>query len=393
MKKIFASIALFLFCSMLAFAEKEMPRFEIPTAKSSAMGGTHVAYTDNVFSLLVNPAAMIRVQQFSFFAISPTLLNPQSTFGFINPIRKAVTDQDMSAMGDAADIISKQKGKIAMGMDLREFPLSIAWVANGFGFGIWNRVFVNPNVIGTNIDLNAYGDVILPFGFAFRIINTESHDLDAGFTIKPFARVLLKDRLNIIDLLDEDYDPMDDLSTPMIFGGGIDFGLLYRWDKGFSFGVTFDDVFTRGKAVRDFIGSDKSTYKVPFSLNLGAAYDVKLFRILGFTAAFDWRDFINIFEQDNYLKRNSFLNMGAGIQISFFDLFKLRLGMNECLPAIGLGIDGGPIEFGLAYYGKELGLEPGQLPVAAVDLTFAIRPNAKKRDWPWTKAIFGSGGN
>ena len=76
----FFTIAL-LFCAAMAFAEPtEMPRFEIPTARSNSMGGHHVAYTDNVFSLLVNPAAMMRVQQKSFFALSPTLLSPQATF-------------------------------------------------------------------------------------------------------------------------------------------------------------------------------------------------------------------------------------------------------------------------------------------------------------------------
>jgi hypothetical protein len=59
--------------------------------------------------------------------------------------------------------------------------------------------------------------------------------------------------------------------------------------------------------------------------------------------------------------------------------------MNEMLPAFGFGFDFGSFEIDVAYYGKELGLEPGQMPTAALDLTFAIRLGAKERHWPWAK--------
>ncbi|MCL2319307.1 MAG: hypothetical protein FWC45_04425, partial [Treponema sp.] len=41
-------------------ADVPMPPVTMPTAASNGFGGHHVAYTDNVFSLLVNPAAMIQ---------------------------------------------------------------------------------------------------------------------------------------------------------------------------------------------------------------------------------------------------------------------------------------------------------------------------------------------
>jgi hypothetical protein len=67
------------------------------------------------------------------------------------------------------------------------------------------------------------------------------------------------------------------------------------------------------------------------------------------------------------------------------NMFKFRVGLSDSLPAIGFGIDVGTFEFSIAYYGKELGYEPGQLPVAALDLTLTFRPEAKKRVWPWTR--------
>jgi hypothetical protein len=371
-------------CGALVFAQEPMPRFEITTARSNGLGGHHVAYTDNVFALLVNPAAIMRVEQRSFFAISPTLFSPQSTFSLIS----TVTDMaggDTSALGEAMDVLSKNKGKIPLGFDLREFPLSIAWVADGFGFGLWDRIFVNPSIVGTNVMVDVYADVILPVGFAFKILDTEAHSVDAGVTVKGFARAWAHDYTTIPKLMDEASDFADDISVPVIAGGGVDLGLLYRWNVGLSAGLTFDDVFTRGVVVKEIIGSDDNTYYVPFTMNFGVAYDLSLGKYLNFALAFDYRDIVNLFEQDDYSKRNALLGMGAGFQVGFFKILKLRVGINEMLPAAGVGFDLGAFKIDAAYYGKEFGLEPGQRSAAALDLTLAIRPGAKKRDWPWTR--------
>ncbi|MDR0584671.1 MAG: hypothetical protein LBG57_10045 [Treponema sp.] len=398
MKKI-AALILSL-CTVGVFAEDvAMPRFAMPTARDSGMGGTHVAYTDNVFSLLVNPAAMMRVRQRSFFAISPTLYSPQSTFGLIDAIDGLVSRGDLGSLGGAADIFSRQNGKISMGFDLKEFPLSIAWVADGFGFGLWNRVFVNSNIIGLRFNFDVYADVLLPVGFAVKVLDVNGHAIDAGLTVKPFARVRAYEKINLLGLLGTDSDLS--ITAPLIIGAGFDLGLLYRWDTGLSAGLTLDDIVTRGAVAANFYGSDNNTYFVPFSMNLGLAYDFKLGQIwknapgflakTGVSFAADWRDLTNIFQQDDYSRRNAILDLGLGTQLSLGGLVNLRLGLNEMLPAVGLGLDLGPFEIDTAYYGKELGLEPGRLSTAALDLTFAIRPEAKKRNWPWARrALIGS---
>ncbi|MDR0599365.1 MAG: hypothetical protein LBG84_04695 [Treponema sp.] len=392
------TICLILLCAAAAFADEKvaMPRLEIPTARSAGMGGAHVAYTDNVFGLLINPSAIMRVNQRSAFAISPTLLNPQSTFQLIKPVRGAVSG-DVGRIGDAMDILSKKHGKVPLGLDLREFPLSIAWVANGLGFGLWDRVFVNPNIIGTTVEMNVYGDVMLPVGFAVKVLDAEHHKVDAGIVIKPFVRIKTTGaEVQITELMDNSFDFMDHFSVPVILGAGVDMGLTYRWTEGFTAGITFADIFTRGKVVGNIAGEDTNSYYIPFSLNLGAAYDFKIGKFwadaprfvadMGIAVMADWHDFVNIFQQDDYLKRNAKLNFSAGLQVSMFnDIFMVRAGMNEMLPAVGLGMDLGTFEVNLAYYGKELGLEPGQLSAAALDLTIAFRPDAKKRDWPWNK--------
>ena len=369
------------------FADKvEMLPLSMPTAASDGFGGPHIAYTDNVFSLLVNPAAMIRVQQRSFFTLAPTIYNPQNTIGLGNSIL-TLAQGDTSALGDAASILSKQKGKIVLGAELREFPLSFGWVANGFGFGLWNRSYTNLNIVGTNVEANVYEDVMLPIGFAFKILNAERHSIDAGITLKPFARVMATDQADISDLMGNSTDFLDTINIPVIAGGSFDVGLLYRWAGGFSAGFTFNDIYSRGVVVTNLNDkyTDTNSYYFPFTMNLGLAYEFKLFNFMGFALAADWRDIRNAFNQDDYLRRNYQLDFGVGLQLSLFDILRLRVGMNEMLPSCGVGLDLGPCKIDLAYYGKEFGREPGQLSAAAVDLSISIRPGAQKRDWPWAR--------
>jgi hypothetical protein len=391
MKKTIALCFVLWRLSALFAEDAAMPRFTMPTARSNGMGGDHVAYTDNVFSLLVNPAAIMRTRQNSVFTLAPTLLSPGKTFGLIDPIVQMASG-DIGALANAGDLL--KGGKIPLGLELREFPLSIAHVSDGFGFGVWDRVFANPNIIGTTIKLDMFADVIVPFGAAFKILDTGEHAVDFGLTVKPFVRVKLSEQMSLMDVMGGN-DLLDGVSAPVIVGAGFDMGFMYRWDIGLSAGLVFDDIVTRGVAVADLVGSDDSGYVVPFSMNLGVAYDIKIGRFwagaptflanTGVTVAFDWRDMTNAFQQRDYTRRNAALDIGIGLQISMLDMIYVRLGMNEMLPAVGLGLKFGLFELDFAYYGKELGLEPGQLSVPAIDLSFAFRPKAKPRDRVWTR--------
>jgi hypothetical protein len=388
------TVVLALCCVVGVFAEEtrvEMPRFEIPSAQSSGFGGSHIAYTDNVSALLVNPAAIMRVRQRSFFAPSFTLLSPEKTMKLVGPI----LDKDFGAALEEVNN-PNNPGKIPLGLGLNEFPISIAWVADGFGFGIFDRVFVNANVIGTTAEATVLADLVIPVGFAFKILDTDAHDVDAGVAVKIFGRGYGHKLVNAIEVVDSFDSLTDDLGAPVIMGAGFDLGFIYRWNIGLSAGITFDDIISHGGEIARVGGGEKADgYYVPFSLNLGVAYDLKVGTFwsaapsfianTGITAAIDWHNFDLVFSDNPYFYRNPILGLGIGLQFNFIDMIKLRFGMNEMLPAFGLGFDLGAFEIDVAYYGKELGLEPGQMPTAALDLTIAIRPGAKERHWPWAQ--------
>ena len=406
MKKIFAILAILIVFSSFAFADENMPRVTVPTTAQGGFGGPHIAYTDNVYSLLVNPAAMIRVNERTFFNLNPSLVNPQSTFTLIDSLLNISPDK----IDDLVDVLSK--GNIGIGLELKEFPLSFGWVANGFGFALFNNTFLNVSILGTEVFATVYEDIMLPIGFGFKILETPSHSIDAGLTLKPFARLYAKERLGLLkavsSIVNGDMgDLIDGINTPLMTGASLDIGLLYRWDIGFSAGMTFNDIYSRGTVIRNFTNEDNEsgTFVVPFTWNLGVAYEFRpgnfwpgLPAILsrsGLTFAFDWRDFGNAQKLDDYLQRNPALDIGMGIQLSLIDTFIFRVGMNECLPAVGLGFDLGAFKLDIAYYGKELGNEPGQNSVAVLELSMAVRPGAKERDWPWARksllSAFGIG--
>jgi hypothetical protein len=391
------------------FAERiPMPQVIMPTVASNGFGGHHVAYTDNVFSLLVNPAAMMRVQKRSFITLAPSVFNPESTFKLLGSVPD-IMGGDLSGLGGILNTLSAQKGKIALGMELREFPFSIAWVANGFGFGLWNRTFINLNIKQTNLEADIFEDIMLPVGLSFRVFEAGGHTIDGGVTIKPFARVMAKTSVDILNVVGGGNfgDILDNIgSIPLVVGGTIDAGFLYRWNVGFSAGITFNDIFSYAPVVYDMntlintsgtgSGSMGDVYYIPFTMNLGVAYDFKLGLLwpkapkflanTGFTIAADWRNITNAFNQNDYLNsRNFLLDLGFGVKVCLFDILNVRVGMNEMLPSVGLGVDLGPVEIEAAYYGKEFGFEPGQFSTAMLELSLSIRPDAKKRNWPWTK--------
>jgi len=359
-----------------------MPPVVMPNTASNGFGGTHVSYTDNIYSLLVNPAAMMRVEQWNPFTLAPSLFSPQTFFDFASSLGDLVKG-NTGAFGEMLDGIGKRKGKVGLGFDLREFPLSVAWVADGFGLGFWNRVFVNVNLIDANIDANVYGDMMFPFGFAFKILNLENHSIDAGITIKPFLRFWIKESKTLMSLVSAD-SILGDINIPAMAGGAFNLGLLYRWNRGLQFGLTFNDILSGTMVLNDTPGNEKTSYYVPFALNMGLSYSFSL-AFVGFTLAADWRDVVNAFHRNDYTRRNSQLDFGVGLEASLFDIFFVCIGMNEMLPACGLGFDLAPFKIDLAYYGKEFGLEPGQLSTAIFEVSVSIRPDAKERNWPWTR--------
>jgi hypothetical protein len=391
MKKITALLVVGVCLSAFAFGE-DMAPLTIGSTRNAGRGGPHVAYTDDVHALFVNPAALQKANQRSFFELSPAFIGPLfDIFDIVN------AGDPGKALGEFA---SEQKGRIPLGLDLRG-PLSIAYTANGLGFGIWNRVLMDTRIRGIDIEATVLADVILNYGMSFRLLDLSYHQVDAGFVVKPFLRGMAYKEMSGLDLIDDSGILLEDFSAPIIIGAGFDLGFMYRFYDDLAFGLTIADVFAGGGVVAAVAGTKPDTfYRVPMSLNLGLAYTLKLGKVWKGAPSllqssyaafmFDWRNLTEAFQSDDYTKRNSILNLGLGLEFGFFDFLKIRMGLNEMLPAFGIGLEPGPFQFNFAVYGKELGNEPGRFSTYVYDFSIAIRPGSKKRQWPWTRRALGN---
>jgi hypothetical protein len=414
MKKIIAALLVLLSLSAIAFAEDVwMPALTLTSTRSNGLGGPHVAYTDGVSSLFVNPGALQWSNQSTFFELSPALTGP---------LDKVVEDTEVFSrikknMDDPQKILDDVQGltgngKVPIGLDLRG-PISMGYAANGLGYGFFSRTFLDTQIIGTDIEATVYEDVIFKFGMSINVLSLKSHEISVGFALKPFARVigsLDKSALDVVSILTDDSkemtDLLNDVSIPLIVGGGVDVGLQYRFKKELVLGFTVDDVYTAGFEVYNLKGlitkgsspaNTNTLYRVKPAYNVGLAYTLKLSNLwkkapkplqsFYIAAMADWHNIDHALTWDDFTHRNPILDLSAGAELGLFNFLRFRVGLNEMLPAVGFGFEPGFFKLNFAVYGKELGNDPGQFSTMAADVSLAFQPGNKKKIWPWSKPI------
>jgi hypothetical protein len=407
-KKIITLFLVLLCFSVVLFGEEiRMAPLGFPSTASNGMGGPHTAYTSDIYALFVNPAALQWANQTSVFELSGAFTGPLNKFARsgVNPFSLLSSMQDNSGeksgisnpFGPLLDIVDG--GKLPLGTDLRG-PVSAGYTANGLGFGFFSRAFVDAQIIGTDVDASFYGDFMLPFGMSFNILKIQDHELAAGFVLKPFVRVLADLELSALDLVNNS-DFLTDTPIPLIGGLGNDLGLMYRFKRDLALGLTLGDVYTFGIKMGSINGvPSDAVYRVPLSLNLGAAYTFRLASVWktapkvlqsAYIAGMaDWSSMNNIFTWNDRIHRNPILDLGLGAEFGFFNFLKFRLGLHEMLPMIGLGLEPRLFKFNIALYGKELGNEPGINSTMGLDISMAFRLDTKKKNWPWSKPLISN---
>jgi hypothetical protein len=206
--------------------------------------------------------------------------------------------------------------------------------------------------------------------------------------VKPFVRAKATQSASALDAIDGLDDILNDFNVPLIAGAGVDLGFMYRFHEDLAVGMTIDDVYTAGGRVATVYGDDDgvSSYRVPTTLNLGAAYTLQPISWLSLAFMLDYRDVTNLlFHAGDFTKKNPILNLAFGAELGLAQFLKLRVGLNEMLPAAGVGIEAKAFQLNFAIYGRELGNEPGGFSTYGLDLSIAIRPGTKEKDWPWNR--------
>jgi hypothetical protein len=386
MKKRFSMRRIFLCCCVLFFLCFGFPAFGqisnidpfvIPSARFAGLGGNHVAMGDSFHTLFTNPAAFVGVKE-QFSAAELTI----STYG---PLFE-IMDLAFSASGsmeklDLSGVISKS-GPIA-GLDMAG-PISLGWVGNGWGLGIFNRTKADAAVSGSSIRPAVAEEVFAVGGYSFRLINIENHFLDAGFLIKGFFRGLLNMETPIFDALSLLDDPLE-RPFGTYLGLGFDLGLRYTLMENFVVSLVCFDVYspvlvTEYRSFTDFSHlfdsspTNTSYGTVKRRLDFGVKYSIRSSfldkYISDLTIMADYRDILDLF---SVIPRNPVLNIGIGIELMMFNVLSFRFGISDALPAFGIGLDLSFMTVDIAISGRELGLDPGKNSTYCLTLGFLFR--------------------
>jgi hypothetical protein len=347
--------------------------FSMTSSRMYSLGGPHTAYTHDITTLAVNPAALKTVtKQFNIGEIG---IGTHGDIIALMPIIGAVMggsfeDFDASTIGD---LTGKSNGKIPLGFELRG-PLSVGYMNNGYGFGLYDRAYFDARFIGTSLRLDANADFLLNGGYAYRLLERNIHALDIGMAAKFFVRYSFGIKGSVIDMIDNADTLMEDSPVDLIAGGGFDLGILYHLGNQLSFGLTANDVFSMG-FINHLSGKDSGssgTGLIKPQVNFGAAYTFPAWKYVSLSLMLDYRDVVNIFTND-YTTRNPILNIGFGAEAQIIRFIYARLGVNDMLPAVGIGFDFKVLKIDAAIYGKELSNEPGGLSTYALDLSFIFK--------------------
>ena len=388
MKRRFIIVIIFICIGCHLFGEMLLENdVSVESVRSTSMGGFHAGYSNDFDVLFSNPAG--------FRQAGKSIRYSQLSMGLHGPVFDVTTLLLKVLDGtDYADLLLEEENLDLMtslyaGGEVTG-PLSAAYIGENFGIGFFNTVslmFDTPSTLEITTTLSE--QLLLLGGYGFELpIHYDKQRFEAGVTLKGFMRseggfsttvVMLGDVLEDFSgnlFLDQPYD--------VISGIGFDLGFLHTYDKIWSWGIVFQDVYTPTvrssySTMRDFMdGADAADTQygvVPFKMNIGASYHPHLIGmrtyVSDFSVSLDYRDILDF---ALYPKKsvNPALHVGAGIECTVLEILSLRGGFGQGYFSSGLGVKLGIVDFGLSMYGRENSTEPGMDPVYNVMLGIDI---------------------
>ena len=360
----FLAFFLFFYPGLAIFGEtKTIEPFTIPSVRFSALGGNHASMGDTFHAIFTNPASFVDIQeQFSASELS------LCTYGPVFELLDIMT-ANPGSLEDMDLTVVLGNGRFAAGFDMAG-PISLGWVGKGLGLGIFNRIRTDAIVSGTKLRPGVSAEIMLVGGYSFRLINKNGNLLDAGFLGKGFFRGELSLSAPIFDALSLADDPLGQPFKTFL-GTGLDLGLRYTFRENFAFSVVCFDVFspvlvTPYDSLTDFgdhasPSTDSSYTNVKRRLDFGLRWRISnTFIDRYFTSLTIMADYHDLLDILSPVPRNPVLNAGVGLEMTVLNVLSFRFGVNDALPAFGLGLNLNILTLDMAIFGRELGIDPGR---------------------------------
>jgi len=312
--------------------------------RSLGMGGVGVATGKGVEAMVHNPALLAYVP----FDLAIPRIRLELSDDFFDIVRFAVDHQEEFAEIDQLDAERARQFLDEMA------PFDDQWVnffiapAVGLSLQRVGLIGYSSTQAGIRLDKGIYTPRVYAEGVMDNVVSAglslpATPHLDVGASFKYIDRResgLVKLNASALkdngEVLQEVLDKISESRT----GYGIDLGAMYKFSQTLRLGFVLQDALGR-------VGDD--------DLKLNAKAGVYWKFAKGVTLAGDIEDLLNR-NSDSAFKK---LHLGAELDVP---VLKLRVGISQGYPSVGVGMHLLMIQFDYAYYGFETGVSPGDLP-------------------------------
>jgi hypothetical protein len=348
--------------------------------RSRSMGGFHAALADDFSVLFTNPAGLAAMKPaFAASRIDLALAGPIFEMG--NLVLSTPSADLTSAI---LTFLADNNYRLYTGLDLSG-PISIGYVGEGLGFGVFQRTKLVINASGvSSIKVAVDEDFLINGGYAFRIPTGDLSSLDLGLVAKGYVRMSVGIDGGLLELSGLLTNPLAIITEPMTLttGIGVDAGVRWNWKEIVALGLACRDLYSpavvtayNDGALAFFSDPASASPSAPVSATLGRELDFgimvkpplgifgRIFDGVTFTA-----DYLDILDLLSPLPRNPILNTSLGCEFRVLDILALRVGIKDALLEAGAEFDLGFATVGVGAWGRELGSEPGQRPVYNLEL-------------------------
>jgi len=347
----------------------------MPSARMSALGGTHAALADDFYSLFTNPASFIG-NDITFSVAELSI----STYGPVFEIAGALLDHsdDWDSL-DMSGIITRKN--FAAGLDVGG-PLAVGMIGNGLGLGLFSRMKADAHIAGIELKPIVSAELLFVSGYSYRLVHMEKYVLDAGFLGKGFFRAGL-DFSSPLAEAGKIFDNKKERPFTTVLGFGLDLGIKYTRNANFSAALVWYDVcspaITTTYASMESLKEKEAPLGSGYAsvlprLGIGVRYRLHSMQLERFVSnILLLADYRNIFDVFPSYERNPLLAISFGTEVTVLEKLKLRFGFCDALPSAGIGIDLSFMQFDCSVYGKELGQYPGEHSIVAADFALLFR--------------------
>jgi hypothetical protein len=281
----------------LSLCAEDTPFLFTPVSAAGS-GGMHTAAEEGVYTLLGNPALLNAVNQSMFVTLSGGI----GGFFKDSAIETAMPPAHYTVAG----------------------PLAIGTISKGVGYGLFNYIRIYED--GTDIHL------IGSAGIDWILINTASLKLDFGLS----PRLLFS---------------LIQTNAAILSAASLTPGMLFSLGDRFSIGFNYSNAVSGGF----FTEANGSRFsRVSSSLDIGLMAEIVSNAALGLTLFADYRNILSFFGDD---AGDPLRQLGCGIRAEFGSIVWLSLGLFELSPAVGLGLNLGPVKLETAFFAN--GVEAG----------------------------------